>query len=169
LGGNNKKAKIVLKVPLAKQLSDLVTALSPAVADTVELLFQLRKFYFSEGAGKGYCYLRASIYSKMANIYRPVGLLDTVIIIGGIDATAGVLKRGSRVLSDFVISSLTKVASDSASLSFVDIQNIDNIEKRNLYLYMFNKFVDGLYFTYNAFSKQAPDKEIEVEMQDDKI
>ena len=173
LGAFNKKARVVPEIPFCVQLTNLVSALIDNSAKEGELLFQLRQLSFAEITGamseKGYCYLRASIYSKANNRYQKLNSIDTVILIKTMDVTRALFRNGSKTITDFISKSLLKSPADLNDYSFNDIINIDSIEKRKITVYNTAVLSDGLYENYQSFMNQVPDKKITVEMKKQNI
>jgi hypothetical protein len=139
-----------------------------------KLLLQLRQFNFAEITGamseKGYCYLRAQLYSKAGKHYQEISSIDTVIFIKALDVTKALFRKGSEAITDFIAANLIKKP-DSISIfySLADINKIDSIEKRKMLLYNVSSFSDGLYLTFESFANQIPDRKEMVEMKNENI
>ena len=173
LGAFNKKAKVVPETPFSTQLKNALNSLTDATSKDGELLFQLRQFNFAELTGamseKGYCYLRAVLYAKQDGHYQRINSIDTVIFIRAMDVTRALFRKGSKTITDFIAAGLLKESSDSNYYSFNDVINMDSIEKRGIKVYNTPKYTDGLYFDYQSFKDQIPDKQVVVEKKNDKI
>ncbi|MEO6219894.1 MAG: hypothetical protein ABIO81_05665 [Ginsengibacter sp.] len=173
LGAFNKKAKVVSGIPFSSQLKTVINSIIDADAGNGELLFQLRQFNFAEITGamseKGYCYLKAELYSKSGSQYQNIASIDTVILVKSMDVTRALFRNGSKTITKFIGDNLLKEAPGLNYYSFNNIVNIDSIEKRNIILYNTAKYSEGLYDTYASFKKQAPDAEVKVEMKGEKI
>ena len=173
LGAFNKKAKVVPEIPFATQLSNVMNALRDATAKDGELLFQLRQFNFAELTGamseKGYCYLRAWLYSNKNGRYQKIASIDTVIFIKAMDVTKALFRNGSKTITNFIADNLLKDATDLQYYSFRDILQIDSMEKNDIPLYTTSQMKEGLYETYRSFLNQTPDKQVTAESKDEKI
>lgn len=173
LGAFNKKAKVVPKIPFSTQLTSVMNALIDSTAKNGVLLFQLRQFSFAEITGsmseKGYCFLRAELYSNINETYHKVNSIDTVLFIKSMDVTRALFRNGSNAITNLIATSLLKEGSDQSYNSLTDILKIDSIEKRRIKVYNTAEYTDGLYLNYTSFMNQVPDKQITVEMKDEKI
>lgn len=173
LGAFNKKARVVMKIPFSKQLTFALNSMIDNTAKDGELLLQLRQFSFAEITGalseKGYCYVKADLYSKLNNYYLKLSSVDTVIIFSSMDVTKALLTQGSYTITDFIFENLLIKAIDGDQYSFEDIVNIENIEKQKIPLYNVSHLADGLYENFKSFMSQTPDKQIMVEMKNDEI
>ncbi|MEP6585017.1 MAG: hypothetical protein ABJA90_12160 [Ginsengibacter sp.] len=173
LGAFNKKAKVISKIPLEAQLRKVMSSLTDSTGKNGELLFQLRQFNFAEITGavneKGYCYLKAALYSKTRDQYQSISSIDTVILIKSMDVTRALFRNGSKVISNFIETNLLHEPGSLNYYSYNDVVNMDSIEKRSIAVYNISKFSDGLYNTYTSFKNQTSDAEISVNMKDEKI
>jgi hypothetical protein len=173
LGVFNTKAKVISSIPLSTQFTNILNALIDNSAKKGELLLQLRQFNFAEITGamseKGYCYLKAELYSKEDDFYKKISSIDTVILVKSMDVTKPLFRNGSKIITDFISNNLIKNATDLNYYTMNNIVNIDSIEKKKLNVYCTSTYSDGLYFTFNSFTKQKPDKQITVEMKGEKI
>jgi len=173
LGAFNKKAKVIPKIHFSVQLTNVINSLTDTTAKDGELLFQLRQFNFAEITGamseKGYCYLRAALYSRIGDQYQKLSSIDTVILIKSMDVTRPLFRNGSKIITNFIANNLLKKTDDPDYYSFNEIVNIDSIEKRKIMVYNTSAFSDGLYESYKSFMNQVPDKQIEVEIKKQKI
>lgn len=173
LGAFNKKAKVIPKIPLSVQLQNVLNSLTDTSSKDGELLFQLRQFNFAELTGvtseKGYCYLRADLYTKGSAGYQKISSIDTVIFIKAIDVTRSLFRRASKTITNFIAGNLLQESSDSNYYSLHEVIKMDSIEKRKIKVYNTLKYTDGLYLTYQSFKDQVPDKQIIVEMENNKV
>lgn len=162
LGAFNKKARVIPVTPFHLQLQkvlDSLTDKTEAGKDT--LLFQLRQLSFAEVTGamseKGYCYLRAALYQKQPEGYKPVSSIDTVLLIKSMDVTKGLFRNGSKLLNGFIAENLGKAGSGDILYAYNDIAHIDSVEKRKLTVYNIDTYTDGVYINYQSFINQTPD------------
>jgi hypothetical protein len=173
LGAFNRKAKVIPKIPFSTQLTNVINAMADSTAKDGELLLQLRQFNFAEITGavseKGYCYIRASLYSNKNGSYQKISSIDTVILVKSMDVTRAMLRNGSKTITDFIATNLLQETTDSNYYSYDNIVHIDSIEKRKIIVYNTPAYTDGLYATFNSFLNQTPDKPIIVEMKGEKI
>ncbi|MEO6497753.1 MAG: hypothetical protein ABIN95_02015, partial [Mucilaginibacter sp.] len=131
-GAFNRRTIVVPARPFRQQLTAVLNAFTDSTAAQGELLFNLRQFSFAEITGavseKGYCYLRAELYAKNAAQYQKLGMVDTVLLIRGIDVTNGLLRRGSNLVTGLIARNLaTRPNSASDYYSFNDVVHIDSI------------------------------------------
>jgi hypothetical protein len=173
-GAFNAKAKVVAAKPLVSQIAAVMNALIDSSAQDHELLFQLRQLSFAEITGavseKGYCYLRAALYSPEADKYKQLATIDTVILIkSSWDVTKPMFRNGSKVISDFISNNLSFVSSGEPTFTYNDIVQIDSIEKSQIKIYQDTIFQDGIYTTWNSFKQQVPDKAAVAEFKNEKL
>lgn len=173
LGAFNKKAKVVPVTPFLSQLERVMHSMTDADAKDGQLLFQLRQFSFAEITGamseKGYCYLRAILFAKAAGKYQKISSIDTVVLIKSMDVTKALFRNGSKTITNFISANLTKSAVDSGYYTKDEITRLDSIEKREITLYNTATYTDGLYENFESFMNQKPDRQVTIEMDDDKI
>lgn len=164
----NRKALVVPGKPLANQLSGLLNRITDSSAMHNELLVELRQFSFAEMTGamseKGYCYLRAGLYTKVADKYQLIDAVDTIVQVKGmVDVTKALLKTGGGTLCNFITDNLLKQPKGTEAFTTHEILNIDSVEKSRIKLYNVSGYKDGLYTTYKQFMNQEPDKQIVVD------
>jgi hypothetical protein len=173
LGAFNKKARVVPEIPFTYQLKNVFDALTDSSSGKAELLFQLRELSFAEITGamseKGYCYLRAALYSKTNDHYQPVNSIDTVILIKSMDVTRALFRNGSKTIAGFMAAGMLMNPSGAETYSFHDIEQIDSIEKRKLPLYNASTYADGIYAGFESFANQKPDKPVSAELKNDRL
>ena len=96
IGLMNNEAKVIFKTPFLSQLQNVMNSITDSSAKSGELLFQLRQFSLSELTGtfteKGFCNLRAILYSKEDSNYKKIASIDTFFIIKSMDVTNPLLK-----------------------------------------------------------------------------
>jgi hypothetical protein len=85
------------------------------------------------------------------------------------DVTRALLRNGSRLITNFIATSLWKEPVDSVAYGFNDILHMDSIEKRKIVLYNTTIFADGLYTSYASFMNQVPDKQVTIDEKKGKI
>lgn len=154
---NNQDTRLVFKEPIQPQLTALLSAMTDSTAADGTLLFQLRNYSFVETWGTRYFFIKATLYVKKENGFRELGTLDTHDAIRDSWVQLALPKIGSARIYNFLYASLTRTPTDSARYSLADIAHIDSIEKARLPLYTTDRYTDGIYLTYAAFSKQLPD------------
>ncbi len=173
LGAFNKKAKVIPEIPFSTQLQNVLNSLAGNDSEKGQLLFHLRQFNFAELTGttseKGYCYLRADLYSESNNGYQKISSIDTVIFIKAIDVTRALFRKASESINDFIAYNLTREPSGSDFYSLHDLEKIDSIEKRKIKVYNTSEYTDGLYLTWQSFKNQVPDKPIIVDMENIRV
>ena len=173
LGAFNRKARVIPKTHLSQQLSDVLAALTDSTAGNGELLLYVTQFNFAEVTGamseKGYCYVRATLYSLNSNRYKKITGTDTVILIKSMDVTRALFRNGSKLITDLISQNLLKSPDNTESYSYNEVLRMDSIEKSKLKIYNTGEYTDGVYTTYETFKSQVPDKQATVEMKEGKI
>jgi len=173
LGAFNKKAKVIPEIPFSTQLQNVLNSLAGNDSKEGKLLFHLRQFNFAELTGttseKGYCYLRADLYSESNEGYQKISSIDTVIFIKAIDVTHALFREAGKLITNFIAYNLTRESSDPNYYSFHDVAKMDSIEKRKIKVYNTSEYTDGLYLTWQSFMNQVPDKQIIVDMENNKV
>jgi hypothetical protein len=161
----NRKPKRVTAIPISNQLNNLMDSLTDSTAKDGALLLQLRLLNFAEVTGtinqKGTCYLRAILYSKKGDRYQKINSIDTSVGIQvSPNLSKGALANGGKIISAFITDNLLQESTDSISYSLNDIKKIDSVEKSQLKLYTTLTYTEGLYYSYESFKNQVPDKQI---------
>ena len=166
-GAFNRKAKVVVDKPLAPAIVLIFGKLAAQATGKGTLLLQLRQFNFAEVTSamseKGYCYLRAGLYSNQGDRYQMISFIDTLVAINGIDVTRSLMYKGSELLTDFLMQNMLKGPTDSTAYTFQNLVKIDELEKGKLKLYTTDAYADGVYLTYRSFANQTPDKAVVVQ------
>ena len=169
----NEKVKLIPKPSLNEQLINILNALIDSSAKQGELLFHFRQFNFAEITGtfseRGYCYIRAELFSNSLGRYKILGRMDSIILVKATDVTNPLLRKGSQSISRFIADNLLKIPSDSNSYSYNDIINIDSFEKSNLLVYNTITYTNGLYKTFKTFLDQTPDNQITAKVKGQNI
>jgi hypothetical protein len=163
LGAFNKKAKVIMEVPLRQQLTAVVNAMTDNTAKNEELVLLLRQFSLAEITGafneNGYCYMRAILFGSGNGVYHRLTSIDTVITISSMDVTRALLRRGSSVITDLIIDNIRKAPADAVNYTFNDLVYTDSLEKRDLFVYNTTEYKTGAYKTFASFVNQQPGKE----------
>lgn len=171
VGLMNNKAKVFFKTPFVYQLQNVLNNLTDSTAKSGELLFQLRQFSLSEITGafneKGFCTLRALLYSKDGDNYKKLANLDTFLIIKSFDVTKPLYKNSSKLIIELIADNLLRKAKDSCRFTLNEIIKIDSLEKRRIKIYNTDTYVEGLYYNYNSFKNQVPDEKVIVKTKKD--
>ena len=169
VGAFNQSAEVIPQSPFPLQLQKVMQAVTDQLAKDGKLLLQLRQLKFAEVTSamgeKGYCYLRAGLFTENNAGYQQVASIDTMLVVKSMDVTKATLKGGSALITDFIASNLQKQATDQRLYTLREIVKIDSTEKRSLVLYNTEKYAEGLYYDYQSFSNQKPDENAFVEMK----
>jgi len=173
LGAFNKKAKVIPEIPFSTQLQNVLNSLAGNDSKEGKLLFHLRQFNFAELTGsmseKGYCYLRADLYSESDNGYHKISSIDTVIFIKAMDVTRALFRNASKLITNFIAGNLVQQPSTSDYYTFQQVVKMDSIEKRKIKVYNTSEYTDGLYLNWQSFMNQVPDQQIMVEKENNKV
>jgi hypothetical protein len=163
LGAFNRKARVVTETPLADQLSGLLTALTDSTAQARELFLLLRQLSFAEVTGamseRGYFQLRAILFAKKGEGFHKLAAIDTVVVIKAMDVTKGLLRQGTKSLTELLAANLTKEPADGLSYLSDEVVHFDQLEKKALPLYTADSLRNGIYKTFHAFTVLQPDEE----------
>lgn len=169
----NEKVKQIPKPSFSTQVNDVLNALIDSSAKDGELVLHIRQFNFAEITSsfseRGYCYIRAELFSKNEGQYKILSRIDSVVIVKATDVTIQLLKKSSQALSSFIENNLLKSSADSIYYSLNDIIKIDSIEKIKIPVYNTSVYKDGLYKTFSAFSNQVPDNQITAKIKGENI
>ena len=161
----NADAELILKTPVAPQLTALLDSLTDSTAAGGELLFQLRRFRFVEDNSTRYCYLFASLYASSGDGYRPLASLDTVIILVNGNIRKDLMGEANLLLTDFIAKALTAQPMDSVVYARGDLEHIDSIEEMRVAVYRTDRYVEGVYSSFGAFGNMEPDVQGVVDMR----
>ncbi|HEX7845856.1 MAG TPA: hypothetical protein VF476_08670 [Chitinophagaceae bacterium] len=160
IGAFDRTEKVVVQIPLEEQLKKLVSRLSLSTSQAGELVLVIRYFSFAEVntplGVKGYCYLRAVLFGGNEERYRRLDIIDTAVLVKTMDPTQPMLRKGSKLLTDFIADNLIRAAVDSQVYTFNQLYYIDKIEKAKLPAYSTISYPDGLYKTYEDFANLRP-------------
>ncbi len=169
LGAFNRKARVIPEKHLSLQLSDVLAALIDSSAKDGELLLYVTQFNFAEVTGamseKGYCYVRAILYSLDGDRYKKLSGIDTVVLIKAMDVTRALFRHGSKLVTGLISQNLLQSPGNTESYSYNEVLRMDSIEKSKLKLYNATEYTDGIYTSYETFRDQLPDKQATVEMK----
>ncbi|GAB3905650.1 hypothetical protein [Mucilaginibacter boryungensis] len=168
LGAFNRNAKIVLQKPLREQLSTYLTGITDQFSTGGQLVLRLTQYEayevtksFSE---TGYCALQATLYLQNGNQCQKITSIDTLISMkSGMDVTKALLKATGSVLTNFIKNNLMSKPKENTGITYDELVNLDMLAKQKLRVYTIDKFVDGVYSTYQSFAAQTPDKPIKIE------
>lgn len=160
LGAFNRKTEVKISTPIEVQLQKAFHHQLDSTAQNGELLFQIRQFYFAEITSafseKGYCYLKADLYTNNNGDYKRLARIDTVATVSAMDVTRLLMRQSSELITDFIAASSTQKPTDGENYTFADIMKIDDLEKSKIKLYTAENLTDGLYRTYTDFKLQQP-------------
>ncbi|SFI39966.1 hypothetical protein [Halpernia frigidisoli] len=160
-GAFNAKARVVPTIPLKNQFQALLNTINGNDAGNGELVLYLKQLSFAEITGsfseKGYCYFQAFLFNKTDDgRYQPLNKIDSVITHSSMDVTKATMRKGSEMISDFIVKNIDKQNSSQEFYSFNDLINYDKIEKSKIPLYNAEKLNDGLYTDFESFKDQKP-------------
>lgn len=155
-GAFNAKAKVVPVTPLRNQFQNLLTSITNKDSEDGELVLYLKQFYFAEVTGaiseKGYCYFQAYLFSKnKEEKFQLVDAMDSVIVHSSMDVTKATMKKGSALVSNFILKNLYNKDNSNAAYTYEEVKNYDNIAKQKLALYNSSTLPDGLYTNFQNF------------------
>lgn len=158
-GAFNRKALLKPSISLKKQVEKLFKDLIDNNSQSGELLLNIREFKFAEVTESfsetGYCYMRADMFIKNDSIYNKVDFIDNVFEVNAMDVTKKNIKNGTQKLIEFISSNLSSIKTGE-SFSYDDILNIEFIEKRKIPVYNTKSYTNGVYMTFENFSKMSP-------------
>lgn len=158
-GAFNAKALVIPTTPLANQFQNLLEKTISKDSDNAELLLYLKQFYFAEVTGmmseKGYCYFQAYLFSKNdEGRFQLRDEIDSVIVHSSMDVTKATMKKGSELVSNFIIKNVYSKNNKSDFYTYEQIKNYDNIAKQQFPLYSNDVLLDGVYTDFKAFREQ---------------
>jgi len=163
-GVGDRKLQVIPRIDLSTQFNGLLKTTTDSSARKGELVFQLRKFRFSETKSKkkeyGYCSLRAELFIKTDSIYTKLQMIDTFIVVEGKEATAILFNKTSEAIGNFVLRNLKQSSTNSSQYLYKHLLNIDFYEKRDLKLYNTEQYLNGVYYSFWSFKNQLPDCKI---------
>ncbi|WP_276484269.1 hypothetical protein [Paraflavitalea pollutisoli] len=161
LGAFNRKAWVRPEVPITTQLQSVFNALIDPAAQNGKLVLLLRNLRFAEitkaMSESGYCYLRADMFSEADGIYKPLGKIDTMILVKSMDVTRALFRRGSKTVVDFMAQQLSSQPTTGDSYTLNDVLAYNTVQKRKLPLYKASVLQNGVYRSFTAFLQQQPD------------
>lgn len=135
-----------------------------------ELFIQLRKWQFSEmiigNKEVGACLIRISFYLKEGGLFYPIATMNKKVLVESIEATRLLTNGAKEEFENYTRSILKKESERTVSYTLAEVQNIDEIEKREIPIYSDAQWTDGLYRNYNSFKSQKPDSQVEAVAND---
>ncbi len=167
----NKQAKLIAKTPLPIQVENILHSLIDDTAKDGELLLQIRNLTFAEStkafSEKGFFAIKANLFAKENNNYQKLYSIDTLIVVKSADVTKKLLKTGGQFITDLIANQLTVKPKENKKYTLKGIIKVDSIEKRNIKVYNVDKYTDGVYYSYESFKNQEPDKTIIAKQKND--
>jgi len=158
---NRKKLSLVIATSFRKQLSDVLNSLIDTSGARGTLLLVLRKFKLVERNDidfeYGYCFMRASIFAKAESNYKRINDIDTLITLKDSEVTDTLLNDARNNFVNLIARSLKTEVNGKPEYTYNDIVQMDDHEKKIIPIYNNNTFTDGIYLSWNSFSKQKPD------------
>lgn len=177
-GAFNNKAKVVPTIGLNKQFQNLFIKINGENAQNGELVLYLKQLSFAEITGTfketGYCYFQAILFNKTeGEKYQLLDKIDSVIEHSSMDVTKATMRKGSEMITDFIVRNIDKKNSEMQEFTYNDIQNFDQIEKVKFALYSNEILQDGMYESFEDFRDQKPSliqiSEVKTIGKDDRI
>ncbi|MEO6252482.1 MAG: hypothetical protein ABIO79_04220 [Ferruginibacter sp.] len=169
----NDRVKLIPKLPLADQMSAVLSALTDGSAKAGELVLHVRQFTLAEITGsfseRGYCYVRAALFGGHDGSYRLLSKLDSVFVVKSADVTKGLLKTGSETITDLISANLLKEPVETEVYSYNEIYKIDSLEKRGFAIYQTDVYKDGVYRSFSSFRDHQPDGQVTAKIKKGKL
>lgn len=162
-GGQNKIVRVALNESLESQLTRSLELISQGnYAGNDELLFMVRQLKFSEvlGTGRtGFIDMDLVIFEGKGGRYKKIRTVDIKLVVTAeLDVTRKLFKEASSYLNLLLATASISPGRSDIELTINDVHNIDSLEKQKLPLYTNAGFIDGMYFNYNSFKMQIPDR-----------
>lgn len=158
---NRKKLSLVIATSIRKQLSDILSSLIDTTGARGTLLLVLRKFKLVERNDidfeYGYCFMRASLFAKFEDNYKRINDIDTLIVLKDREVTDTLLNDARNNFVNLISRSLKTELNGKPEYTYNDIVDMDDHEKKIIPIYNNNTYTDGVYLSWNSFSKQKPD------------
>jgi hypothetical protein len=165
-----------LQVPeptIQKQIIDYFKTIIDNDAKEGSLLLNIRSFRFLEVTGafseKGYCALRAELYSKENEKYFIIDKIDEIITVTGMDVTNEILKKSSKLFSSFIIKNLNSAPAQNVGNNIEEVVKIDSLEKKDLEIYKANSYKDGAYTNFTTFVNQTPTVRVKAKIKKENL
>lgn len=161
LGAFNRKARVQPEKPIGQQVQTVFEQLLDSSAKEGEFVFLLRSLSFAEvtkaTSEKGYVYLRANAFAKTAEGYKPLGRVDTVVLVKSLDVTRAMFRQGSKAITEFMGQHLVKAPDTGLVYNLAEVMALDSMEKRLLPVYNTATYTEGVYKSFAAFLQQQPE------------
>jgi hypothetical protein len=161
LGAFNRKARVQPEKPIGLQIQTVFEQLIDSAAKEGEFVFLLRSLSFAEVtkamSEKGYVYLRANAFAQTAEGYKPLGRVDTVVLVKSMDVTRAMFRRGSKAITEFIGQYLVQAPDSGLLYSLAEVMALDSMEKRRLPVYNTATYAEGVYKSFAAFLQQQPE------------
>lgn len=161
LGAFNRKARVQPEKPIGQQIQTAFDQLIDSTAKEGEFVFLLRSLSFAEvtkaTSERGYVYLRANAFAQTAEGYKPLGRVDTVVLVKSFDVTRAMFRRGSKAIHEFIGQHLVQAPDSGLLYSLAEVMALDSMEKRRLPVYNAATYTEGVYKSFDAFLQQQPE------------
>lgn len=164
-GGLNAKARVIPSTSLSSQFQSVLNGINNENAEDGTLVLYLKQLYFAEVTSAftehGYCYFQGFLFSQNNDgTYSLLDKTEMVIDHKAADVTKETLRKGSEMLSDFIVKNAGKKPETMNHYTFEELKNYDDIDKQAISLYNSTILKDGLYRDYSSFKNQQPQQEI---------
>ncbi|UMY65461.1 MULTISPECIES: hypothetical protein [unclassified Flavobacterium] len=159
--GGLREPRYYFPIPsLAEGIATNFDILKEAEGTSDTLVIQVRRFGFSEewrdGKTTARFFFKAYAYGRSKADYHLLATIDTTTAVVTDKPFDVNIVVASRVVNDFLASTMARPSSDYPVISWDDIKAIDDYEKRKSPLYSSDQYVDGLYTSFDRLRMMEP-------------
>ncbi|MGH1519624.1 hypothetical protein [Chryseobacterium sp. JK1] len=164
-GAFNAKAKVIPTSSLPDQFQHILNSVNNENTENGSLVLYLKQLYFAEVTKAftefGYCYFQGFLFAKNEDgTYSLLDKTDTVVDHRSMDVTKEILRKGSEMLTQFIVKNVPRKADTTVKYTFDQIKQFDDTDKQSISLYNSPQLKDGVYNDYLSLKNQQPQKEI---------
>ncbi|REH01104.1 hypothetical protein [Flavobacterium aquicola] len=156
------QALVKTSVNIDKQIEGVFRSINSQINKSNDtLLIKLNQFKFNEYqlplSVVGEFNFYADVFAKKDGKYAKIRSIDTTHIVKNGNVQEKIFQESSLFIHNFIKNEITKSIQPVYELSYEDVLNIEDIEKKRIPLFNQEKLIDGFFLNYQAFSKQIPD------------
>jgi hypothetical protein len=161
-GVKTHQALVKTSIDIDKQVERVFRSLNSQINKSNDtLLIKLNQFKFNEYqlplSVVGEFNFYADVFAKKDGKYAKIRSIDTIQIVKNGNVKEKIFQESSLFIHNFLKNEMTKSISLVYDLSYEDVLNIEDIEKKSIPLFTQEILTHGIFLNYQTFSKQMPD------------
>ena len=151
------QALVKTSIDINKQIESISRSLNSGINKSKDtLLIKLTLFKFNEYqlslSVVGEFNFYANVFAKKDGKYAKIRSIDTIQIIKNGNVKEKIFQQSSLFIHDFLKNEMTKSTHLVYDLSYEDVLNIEDIEKKSIPLFTQEILTDRIFFNYKTFN-----------------